>query len=105
MTQPKDVDINVQLRALQEDKVKVTFNDIWRDYKMYKKSYYFHQVQEKAKVTQSREQVPVDIDAFSYRSYIKWLVFEAHRGPIYEPSVMFSKLLFITFILVGFWVI
>ena len=38
---PKD--LNQQIRELDESKVKVTFGDIWQDYKNFRNSYYFRQ--------------------------------------------------------------
>lgn len=37
-------DINVELEKLREMNVKVTFQDISRDYSNYRRAYFFHQV-------------------------------------------------------------
>ncbi len=67
---PQDVDINDQLRSLKESDVQVTFTDIYRDYKMFRRAYYYHMVVDTEKImyktneTNEKGEVPVDIENF-----------------------------------------
>ena len=72
-------DINEQLGSLRESDVKVTFTDIWRDYKNYRTAYYFVESEKLQKDlknepgTDEKGEVPVNIDNFSFRKYIKFV--------------------------------
>ena len=105
VTQAKDVDINVQLRALKESKVKVTFRDIWRDYRMYHKSYFYYQVYEPSKESNKRDEVPVEVDRFSFKEYSRWLMLHAPNLSFNEPSHVLSKLIQVTLIFGMCWFI
>ncbi len=39
--QKTDLDINDQLRDLKESNIKITFSDIYADYKNYRKNFFF----------------------------------------------------------------
>ena len=72
--QNRQPDINDQLRSLKESDVRVTFNDIWRDYLMYRRNFYYHQVTKPPKEIYAETQVKVDLDKFTVRGYLKWVM-------------------------------
>ena len=43
-TTKQDFDINKQIADLDERKVRLTFRDIWVDYRNFRQAYYFFQI-------------------------------------------------------------
>ena len=80
LQQPRQTpDINEQLNALREADVKITFRDIWLDYKMYRRSYFFFNFPDAPKKVFAKNQVSVDVDAFRVRDCFKWVIMEGHN--------------------------
>ena len=95
-------DINEKLNALKENDVRVTFTDIWRDYWHYRAAYY-HKTNEKIKKdlfttedSDANGEVPVDVDKFSMRKHLSWMVKYKESHNIYTTSYMVMILLLYT---------
>ena len=71
---PQKDDINEKLAAMREEDVRVTFTDIWLDYKRYRKAYYREQVITTAKQQSIENEVKVDFETFTVRKEMaeKW---------------------------------
>ena len=94
--QNRQPDINDQLRSLKESDVRVTFGDIWRDYLMYRKNFYYYQVSKPQKEVYAETQVKVDLDKFTVRGYFKWVMDNGQHLKVHEPGRIIYVLLFIT---------
>ena len=76
----QNVDINEQLSSLRESDVKITFSDIWNDYKNYRLAYYYYTDERVAKFVKrepgcdDKGEFPVDVDNFSVRKYAWWVI-------------------------------
>ena len=55
---------------LNEKKVELTFTDIWEDYKMFRRSYYFMQLKT-ARQQMDENMVEVDTKNFSMLEYLR----------------------------------
>ena len=104
-SQGRDLDINEQLSSLRESDVKVTFSDIWHDYKMYRRSYFYHQVIESPKKFYQRNEVKVDVDKFSFFEYFIWVLKHGQDLPYDHPASILCKLLILSFIMGGSWIL
>ena len=77
MPEPKD--INQQIRELDERKVKVTFKDIWQDYRNFRSAYYFRQLPTPKEVFEKHE---VQVDTKNFRMAIFLVdLFKNHKNP------------------------
>lgn len=91
------------LRSAQESKVRLTFTDIWRDYKNYRNAYYFHKVIPTPReiVQKELEKDPVPpLDKFSLWQTLKWLIANRQAHESLSPNDIFCKMLYITILLV-----
>ncbi|CDW83199.1 UNKNOWN [Stylonychia lemnae] len=88
-------DINVQLRELDPKKVKLTFSDIWQDYKHFKQSYYFFQKY----VMESEEQkgqITIDPKEFSLKKwFIEFFWTNSDKHGTVTPQAYFYKIVFL----------
>ena len=50
------------------------------------------------KQVSKHNQVPVDVDNFSFKNYLKWLIMHGQDEPLREPNFVFSKLILLSFI-------
>ena len=59
---------------MREEDVRVTFTDIWLDYKRYRKAYYYEQITTTAKQRSIENEERVDFETFTIRKEIaeKW---------------------------------
>ena len=59
---------------MREEDVRVTFTDIWLDYKRYRQAYYYEQITTTAKQRSIENEERVDFETFTIRKEIaeKW---------------------------------
>ena len=59
---------------MREEDVRVTFTDIWLDYKRYRRAYYYDQVTKTTKQQTIENEVKVDFENFTIRKELmeKW---------------------------------
>jgi len=102
--QPVD-DINEQLRKVRESELKVTFGDIWQDYKNYRQAYYFSKVFETPKETYQRQAVQVDLENFTLKGQLMYLYDNRANHQRYSPNWFATQLAYITFIFVVYAIV
>ena len=90
---------------MREEDVRVTFTDIWLDYKRYRKAYYYDQVMKTAKEQTIENEVKVDFENFTIRQEMmdKWKdrEVEGQRQTYWYFFFSVSSLTLIYFLRVG----
>eukprot|EP00347_Sterkiella_histriomuscorum_P004082 403361817 len=93
--QSKDDDINIQIRDLDSKKLKLTFNDIFQDYKNFRSNYYFYQM-ESPKDRLAKMQVDVDTKSFKIQDWlVDFFYFRHGQSPLLSAEDIFTKFIMI----------